>query len=109
MDQKPLVWMKKEETDEVPTESGSIIDFFFQFVEDLLELSWSTDFVKEDPGVNVEVNVTQNIVETSKRYTSDSARLIQSGSCGISCEETYHHGLVKDETEVMPARRRGNF
>ncbi|XP_049770321.1 zinc finger protein 708-like isoform X1 [Schistocerca cancellata] len=96
MDQKPPVWMKKEETDEVPSESGSM------FAEDLLELSWSTDFVKEDPGVNVEVNVTENIVTTSKRYTSDSARLIQSasGSCGISCEETYHHGLVKDESEV---------
>ncbi|XP_049797130.1 uncharacterized protein LOC126213428 [Schistocerca nitens] len=105
MDQKPPVWMKKEETDEVPAESGST------FVEDLLELSWSTDFVKEDPEVNVEVNVTENIVATSKRCKSDSARLIQSdsGRCGISCEETYHHGLVKDESEVMTARRRGNF
>ncbi|XP_046983602.1 uncharacterized protein LOC124553726 [Schistocerca americana] len=105
MDKKSPVWMKKEETDEVPAESGSM------FVEDLLELSWSTDFVKEDPEVNVEVNVTENIVATSKRCTSDSARLIQSasGSCSISCEETYHHGLVKDESEVMTARRRGNF
>ncbi|XP_049843474.1 uncharacterized protein LOC126295202 isoform X3 [Schistocerca gregaria] len=91
MDQDPTVWIKKEETDEEDP----------MCVEDLLELSWSTDIVKEDPEVNVEVNVTDNIVATSTRYACDSARFSQStgGSCGISFEETHHHGLLKDELE----------
>ncbi|XP_049945532.1 uncharacterized protein LOC126427289 isoform X4 [Schistocerca serialis cubense] len=64
MDQDPTMWIKKEETDEEDP----------MCVEDLLELSWSTDVVKEDPEVNVEVNVTENIVATSTRYACDSAR-----------------------------------
>ncbi|XP_049797129.1 uncharacterized protein LOC126213426 isoform X6 [Schistocerca nitens] len=93
MDQDPTMWIKKEETDEEDP----------MCVEDLLELSWSTDIVKEEPEVNVEVNVTENIVATSTRYACDSARFIQStgGSCGISFEETLHQGLLKDELEVQ--------
>ncbi|XP_049772576.1 uncharacterized protein LOC126159813 isoform X5 [Schistocerca cancellata] len=68
-------------------------------VRDPLGISWSTDFIKEDPELNLEMNVTENIVETSTRYPSDSARLTQStdGRCGVSCEETSHHRLVQDE------------
>ncbi|XP_049796258.1 uncharacterized protein LOC126212857 isoform X3 [Schistocerca nitens] len=67
-------------------------------VRDPLGISWSTDFIKEDPELNLEMNVTENIVETSTRYPSGSARLTQStgGRCGI-CEETCHHQLVQDE------------
>ncbi|XP_046983601.1 uncharacterized protein LOC124553724 isoform X5 [Schistocerca americana] len=54
MDQDPTMWIKKEETDEEDP----------MCVEDLLELSWSTDVVKEDPEVNVEVNVTENIIHS---------------------------------------------
>ncbi|XP_049796602.1 uncharacterized protein LOC126213063 isoform X8 [Schistocerca nitens] len=43
-------------------------------IEDPLGISWSTDFIKEDPELNLEPSVTENIVETSTRYTSDSAR-----------------------------------
>ncbi|XP_047101777.1 zinc finger protein ZFP2-like isoform X2 [Schistocerca piceifrons] len=119
MDQKPRVWMKKEETDEVPADSGSMFPedplkneepsvrvkqdselkhhvdgSDLNFVEYPLGISWSTDFIKEDPELNVEVSVA-----TSTRYASNSSRLIQStgGSCGISFEETVHHGLVKNE------------
>ncbi|XP_049796538.1 zinc finger protein 468-like isoform X2 [Schistocerca nitens] len=67
-------------------------------IEDPLGISWSTDFIKEDPELNLEMSVTENIVETSTRYASDSTRLTQctSGSCGIPCEETCHHRLVQD-------------
>ncbi|XP_049770231.1 uncharacterized protein LOC126108904 isoform X2 [Schistocerca cancellata] len=100
MDQEPTMWIKKEETNDVPTELGPM------FVEDVLELSWSTDIVKEDPEVNVEVNVTENIMATSTRYACNSGRLIQhtGGSCGISFEETLHHGLVKNELEMRTHR-----
>ncbi|XP_049944304.1 zinc finger protein 543-like [Schistocerca serialis cubense] len=71
-------------------------------VKNPLGISPSTDFIKEDPELNLEMNVTENIVETSTRYTPDSARLTQStgGTCGISREETCHHGLVHDELVV---------
>ncbi|XP_046983957.1 zinc finger protein 43-like isoform X1 [Schistocerca americana] len=71
-------------------------------IEDPLGISWSTDFIKEDPELNLELSVTENIVETSTRYTSDSARLTQctGGSSGISCEETCHHRLVQDELMI---------
>ncbi|XP_049770042.1 zinc finger protein 429-like isoform X1 [Schistocerca cancellata] len=126
MDQDPTMWIKKEETDEVK------IDLHSMFLEDPLKtegpsvsvkqdpevkqhadgsehnsvkdpfgISWSTDFIKEDPELNLEI-VTEDIVETSTRYTYDSARLTQStgGSCGILCEETYHHGLVQDKLVI---------
>ncbi|XP_049770165.1 zinc finger protein 107-like isoform X2 [Schistocerca cancellata] len=68
-------------------------------VKDPLGISWSTDFVKEEPQLNLEINVTENIVETSTRYTPDTARLTQSTGrrCGISCEITCHHGLLQNE------------
>ncbi|XP_047100987.1 uncharacterized protein LOC124719845 [Schistocerca piceifrons] len=67
-------------------------------VEDPLGISLSTDFIKEDP----ELNITENTVETSTRYASDSARFTQTtgGSCSISCEETCHHRLVQDELMI---------
>ncbi|XP_049770067.1 uncharacterized protein LOC126108760 isoform X3 [Schistocerca cancellata] len=98
MDQDPTMWIKKEETDEVKIELHSM------FLEDPLKtegcsvlvkqdpevkqhadgsehnsvkdpfgISWSTDYIKEDPELNLEI-VTEDIVETSTRYTYDSAR-----------------------------------
>ncbi|XP_049944311.1 zinc finger protein 726-like [Schistocerca serialis cubense] len=71
-------------------------------VKNPLGISWSTDFIKEDPEFNLEMNITENIVETSTRYASDSARLTEStgGSCGIPSEETCHHRLVQDELVI---------
>ncbi|XP_049945293.1 zinc finger protein 91-like isoform X2 [Schistocerca serialis cubense] len=113
MDQEPTMWIKKEGTDEVQTElcfMAQVSPISMNVKEELEEgakeesvrdplgISWSTDFIKEDPELNLEMNVTENIVETSTRYPSDSARLTQStgGRCGI-CEETCHHRLVQDE------------
>ncbi|XP_046983934.1 zinc finger protein 708-like isoform X1 [Schistocerca americana] len=126
MDQYPTMWIKKEETDEVKIELHSM------FLEDPLKtegpsvsvkqdpevkqhadgsehnsvkdpygIAWSTDFIKEDPELNLEI-VPEDIVETSTRYTYDSARLTQSTgvSCGILCEETYYHGLVQDKLVI---------
>ncbi|XP_049797069.1 uncharacterized protein LOC126213399 isoform X11 [Schistocerca nitens] len=104
MDQDPTMWIKKEETDEVKIELHSM------FLEDRLKtegpsvsvkqdsevkqhadgsehnsvkdpfgISWSTDFIKEDPELNLEI-VTEDIVETSTRYTHDSARSVSSRS-----------------------------
>ncbi|XP_049770000.1 zinc finger protein 43-like isoform X3 [Schistocerca cancellata] len=91
MDQEPTKWIKKEETDEVQTE------FHLISVEDPLGISLATDFIKEDP----ELNISENTVETSIRCASDSARFTQTtgGCCSISCEETCHHRLVQDELE----------
>ncbi|XP_049945638.1 zinc finger protein 431-like isoform X4 [Schistocerca serialis cubense] len=67
-------------------------------VEDPLGISLSTDFIKEDP----ELNITENTVETSIRCASDSARFTQTtgGRCSISCEEPCHHRLVQDELVI---------
>ncbi|XP_049796427.1 zinc finger protein 492-like isoform X3 [Schistocerca nitens] len=114
MDQEPATWIKNEETDEVKTElpfMAQVYPFSMnvkeeleegankESIEDPLGISWSTDFIKEDPELNLELSVADNIVETSTRYASDSARLTQctGGSSGISCEETCHHRLVQDE------------
>ncbi|XP_047101782.1 uncharacterized protein LOC124720466 isoform X7 [Schistocerca piceifrons] len=89
MDQKPRVWMKKEETDEVPADSGSMFPedplkneepsvrvkqdselkhhvdgSDLNFVEYPLGISWSTDFIKEDPELNVEVSVSEKIIDS---------------------------------------------
>ncbi|XP_049770028.1 uncharacterized protein LOC126108733 isoform X3 [Schistocerca cancellata] len=109
MDQKPPVWMKKEETDEVPSKSGSMDQVYpssmnvkeelevgankefpgdplkneepsvgvkqdselehmdcseLNFVEDGSGISWSTDFIKEDPELNVEVDITDSIIDS---------------------------------------------
>ncbi|XP_049769556.1 uncharacterized protein LOC126108387 [Schistocerca cancellata] len=45
-------------------------------VEDPLGIFWSTDFIKEDPELNLEMNITENTVGTSTRYASDSARFL---------------------------------
>ncbi|XP_049772568.1 zinc finger protein 493-like [Schistocerca cancellata] len=113
MEQEPTKWIKKEETDEVQTEFHLIVQDYpcsmnvkeeleegvnKESVEDPLGISLSTDFIKEDP----ELNITENTVETSTRYASDSARFTQTtgGSCSISCEETCHHRLVQDELVI---------
>ncbi|XP_047101430.1 zinc finger protein 493-like isoform X5 [Schistocerca piceifrons] len=64
-------------------------------VEDPLGISLSTDFIKEDP----ELNITENTVETSIRCASDSARFTQTtgGRCSISCED---HRLDQDELVI---------
>ncbi|XP_047100978.1 uncharacterized protein LOC124719835 [Schistocerca piceifrons] len=89
MDQKPPVWMKKEETDDITSKSGSMDQVYpssmnvkeelevganKEFVEDGSGISWSTDFIKEDPELNVEVDITDSIVATSTSYASSSAR-----------------------------------
>ncbi|XP_049797397.1 uncharacterized protein LOC126213586 isoform X5 [Schistocerca nitens] len=101
MDQKPRVWMKKEETDEVPAESGSMFPedplkneepsvrvkqdselkhhvdgSDLNFVKYPLGISWSTDFIKEDPELNVEVSVA-----TSTRYASNSSSVTDKLQC----------------------------
>ncbi|XP_049796433.1 zinc finger protein 708-like isoform X2 [Schistocerca nitens] len=127
MDQDPTMWIKKEETDEVKTELHSMFledtletegpsvsvkqdpelkqhadGSEHNSVKDPFGISWSTDFIKEDPELNLEINVTEDIVETSTRYRYDSARLTQStgGSCGILCEGTCHHGLFQDKLVI---------
>ncbi|XP_049770343.1 zinc finger protein ZFP2-like isoform X1 [Schistocerca cancellata] len=94
MDQKPPVWMKKEETDEVPAEPGSM------FPEDPVIIEEPSVGVKQDSELK-HVDDSDFNVATSTRYASNSERLIQitGGSCGISFEETVHHGLVKNELE----------
>ncbi|XP_049796657.1 zinc finger protein 675-like isoform X2 [Schistocerca nitens] len=96
MDQEPTMWIKKEGMDEVQTELHCMT------IKDPLGVSWSSDFIKEDPELNLEMDVTENIMEASTRYASDSARLTQStgGSCGISYEEICHPGLVQDELVI---------
>ncbi|XP_049945145.1 uncharacterized protein LOC126427022 isoform X3 [Schistocerca serialis cubense] len=91
MDQEPATWIKKEETDEVKTELHSMAQVYpfsmnvkeeleeganKESIEDPLGISWSTDFIKEDPELNLELSAAENIVETSTRYASDSARII---------------------------------
>ncbi|XP_049945723.1 zinc finger protein 253-like isoform X3 [Schistocerca serialis cubense] len=119
MDQDPTMWIKKEETDEVKIELHSM------FLEDPLKTEGPSVSVKQDPEVKQHADGSEHNVETSTRYTHDSARrrdvlvrpavpaswvalkreegrLTQStgGSCGILCEETYHHGLVKDKLVI---------
>ncbi|XP_049843363.1 zinc finger protein 708-like isoform X1 [Schistocerca gregaria] len=117
MDQEPTMWRKKEGMDGVQTELHFMAQVYpfrmnvkeeleevanKESVEDPLGISWSTDFIKEDPELNLEMNVMENMVETSTRYASDRARLTQStgGSCGITCEETCNHRLVQDELVI---------
>ncbi|XP_049797353.1 zinc finger protein 708-like isoform X3 [Schistocerca nitens] len=117
MDQEPAMWIKKEGADEVKTELYFMAQVYplnmnikeeleegvnKESIEDPLGISWSTDFIKEDPELNLEMNITGNIVETSTRYASDSTRWTQctSGSCGVPCEETCHHRLVQDELVI---------
>ncbi|XP_049796869.1 zinc finger protein 708-like [Schistocerca nitens] len=96
MDQDPTMWIKKEETDEVKIELHSM------FLEDPLKTEGPSVSVKQDPEVKQHADGSEHNVETSTRYIHDSARLTQStgGSCGILCEETYHHGLVQDKLVI---------
>ncbi|XP_049796782.1 uncharacterized protein LOC126213194 isoform X5 [Schistocerca nitens] len=92
MDQEPATWIKKEEMDEVKTEIPFMAQVYplsmnvkeeleeganKESIEDPLGISWSTDFIKEDPELNLELSVAENIVETSTRYASDSARSVK--------------------------------
>ncbi|XP_046983394.1 zinc finger protein 708-like isoform X3 [Schistocerca americana] len=88
------------------------------YLEDPFIASGSTDHIKEDSVLNLgaeeietfmfsnpeydPVGVKMEEVEASTRYASDSARLTQTtgGSCGISCEDIYHHGLVQDDSVI---------
>ncbi|XP_049843362.1 uncharacterized protein LOC126295132 isoform X2 [Schistocerca gregaria] len=117
MDQEPTMWIKKEGMDEVQTELQCMAQVYpcttnvkeeleenvnKETIKDPLAVSWSSDFIKEDPELNLEMDVTENIVEASTRYASDTARWTQNtgGSCGISYEEICHHGLVQDESVI---------
>ncbi|XP_049945610.1 uncharacterized protein LOC126427331 isoform X2 [Schistocerca serialis cubense] len=92
MDQEPAMWIKKEGTAEVKTELYFMAQVYphnmnikeeleegvnKESIEDPLGISWSTDFIKEDPELNLEMSVTENIVETSTGYASDSTRKIK--------------------------------
>ncbi|XP_049796695.1 zinc finger protein 737-like isoform X4 [Schistocerca nitens] len=88
------------------------------YLEDPFIASGSTDHIKEDSVLNLgaeeietfmfshpkydPLGVKMEEVEASTRYASDSARLTQTtgGSCGISCEEICHHGLVQDDSVI---------
>ncbi|XP_049796962.1 putative zinc finger protein 66 isoform X1 [Schistocerca nitens] len=89
----PSVWVKQD-----PELKHHAAGSEHNSVEDPLGMYWPNNFIKEDP----ELNITENTVETSTRYASDSARLTEStgGSCGIPCEETCHHRLVQDELVI---------
>ncbi|XP_049945652.1 zinc finger protein 708-like isoform X2 [Schistocerca serialis cubense] len=117
MDQEPAMWIKKEGTAEVKTELYFMAQVYphnmnikeeleegvnEESIEDPLGISWSTDFIKEDPELNLEMSVTENIVETSTGYASDSTRLTQcaGGCCDIPCEETSRHRVVQDELVI---------
>ncbi|XP_049945718.1 uncharacterized protein LOC126427400 isoform X8 [Schistocerca serialis cubense] len=75
MDQEPTKWIKKEEMDEVQTElrfTGQVYPSSMnvkeelqdsaikESVEDPLEIPWFTDFIKEDP----ELNITENTIDS---------------------------------------------
>ncbi|XP_049772535.1 uncharacterized protein LOC126159797 [Schistocerca cancellata] len=77
MDQEPTMWIKKEGTDEVQTELCFMAQVYpcsmnvkeeleeganKESVEDPLGIFWSTDFIKEDPELNLEMNITENTV-----------------------------------------------
>ncbi|XP_047101802.1 uncharacterized protein LOC124720486 isoform X1 [Schistocerca piceifrons] len=93
MDQEPATWIKKEETDEVKTELHSMAQVYpfsmnvkeeleegankererlvelqlfqaAQSIEDPLGISWSTDFIKEDPELNLELSAAENIIDS---------------------------------------------
>ncbi|XP_046983945.1 uncharacterized protein LOC124553966 isoform X6 [Schistocerca americana] len=106
MDQKPRVWMKKEETDEVPADSGSMFPedplkneepsvpvkqdselkhhvdgSDLNFVEYPLGISWSTDFIKEDPELNVEVSDGR----VSGEYCNSNGRSARTSVCSVCC------------------------
>ncbi|XP_049769959.1 uncharacterized protein LOC126108682 isoform X4 [Schistocerca cancellata] len=89
MNQEPTMWIKKEGMDEVQTELHYVAQVYpcsMNVKEELEEnvnketvkyplgVSWSSDFIKEDPELNLEMDVTENIVEASTRYASDTAR-----------------------------------
>ncbi|XP_049797403.1 uncharacterized protein LOC126213588 isoform X4 [Schistocerca nitens] len=67
MDQKPPVWMKKEETDEVPAEPGSM------FPEDPVIIEEPSVGVKQDSELKHEDGSDFNVA-TSTRYASNSER-----------------------------------
>ncbi|XP_049945352.1 uncharacterized protein LOC126427170 isoform X1 [Schistocerca serialis cubense] len=93
----PSVWVKQH-----PKLKQHAAGSEHNSVEDPLGVFWSTDFIKEDPELNLEMNITEDTVGTSTRYASDSARFTQTtgGSCSKSCEETCHHRLVQEELVI---------
>ncbi|XP_049945620.1 uncharacterized protein LOC126427336 isoform X4 [Schistocerca serialis cubense] len=73
MDQKPPVWMKKEETDEVPAEPVSM------FPEDPVIIEEPSVGVKQDSELK-HVDGSDFHVATSTKYASNSER------CAASCQ-----------------------
>ncbi|XP_049797081.1 zinc finger protein 492-like isoform X2 [Schistocerca nitens] len=73
-----------------------------EFLEDTLKTEGPSVSVKQDPELKQHADGSEHNVETATRYRYDSARLTQStgGSCGILCEETYHHGLFQDKLVI---------
>ncbi|XP_049797093.1 uncharacterized protein LOC126213407 isoform X3 [Schistocerca nitens] len=79
MDQEPAMWIRKEGTDKVKTElyfMAEVHPFNMNIkeeleegvnkesIEDPLGISWSADFIKEDPELNLEMSVTENIIDS---------------------------------------------
>ncbi|XP_049770348.1 uncharacterized protein LOC126108990 isoform X5 [Schistocerca cancellata] len=83
MDQKPPVWMKKEETDEVPAEPGSM------FPEDPVIIEEPSVGVKQDSELK-HVDDSDFNVATSTRYASnsESKRKAQPGLRAVGSSHT---------------------
>ncbi|XP_049836690.1 uncharacterized protein LOC126281615 isoform X5 [Schistocerca gregaria] len=79
MDHEPASWIKKEEMDEVKPELHFIAQVYpfsmnvkeeleegvnKESIEDPLGISWSTEFIKEDPELNLELSVAENIIDS---------------------------------------------
>ncbi|XP_047101570.1 uncharacterized protein LOC124720306 isoform X2 [Schistocerca piceifrons] len=78
MDQEPTMWIKKEGMDEVQTESHCMAQDYpcsmnvkeeleeglnKEAIKDPLGVSWTSEFIKEDPELNLEMDVTENIAK----------------------------------------------
>ncbi|XP_049945074.1 uncharacterized protein LOC126426969 isoform X2 [Schistocerca serialis cubense] len=125
MDHEKIIWLK-EETSEIPGSPGSIVQVYpcsvkikeepqetgnQELLQDPLKIEAPFYNTKEDPGLKLNMfsnpeydplGIKMEEVEASTRYATDSARWTQTtgGSCGISCEEICHHGLVLDDSVI---------
>ncbi|XP_049796855.1 uncharacterized protein LOC126213240 isoform X3 [Schistocerca nitens] len=99
MDQEPATWIKKEELDEVKTEIPFMAQVYplsmnvkeeleeganKESIEDPLGISWSTDFIKEDPELNLELSVAENIISPDTLAKTCSYCGSFCGACCIS-------------------------
>ncbi|XP_049796682.1 uncharacterized protein LOC126213116 isoform X7 [Schistocerca nitens] len=120
MDQEPAMWIKKEETDEVKTElpfMAQVYPFSMnvkeeleegankESIEDPLGISWSTDFIKEDPELNLELSVADNIYLEDPFIASGSTDHIKEDSVlnlGAEEIETFGEMTRRCQSQVYP-------